>query len=135
MNDLVPAIIMAIIAYAIYRLFELFVRRPERMAIIEKLSSADTDLKLNNKLDVNISNKSNVNWPLRIGALFVGIGLGATIAAIVDLCTESIRESYSAIGSLYMACIFLFGGMGLIAAYIIEKKYETKDNGKNENQE
>lgn len=126
MNDLSPVLVCAIFVYGIYRLFELFVRRKERMAIIEKMLSnpINSDL-LTNQLNLPLFSKNNVSWPIRIGLLLIGIGVGVTIASIVDInfsYTQRTWEMGSAIGSLYAACIATFGGIGLVIAYYIDKK-------------
>ncbi|NDV68324.1 DUF6249 domain-containing protein [Dysgonomonas sp. 25] len=133
MNELVPMVVCITFVYGIYRLFELFVRRKERMAIIEKLmsNSIDSDI-LNKQLNMPLFQKSNASWPIRIGLMLVGIGIGVTIASIVDINMSANGEQgwqmRSAIASLYVACIATFGGLGLIAAYFIERKHNKKDS-------
>lgn len=133
MNELAPTVICISVVYAIYRLFELFVRRKERMAIIEKIMSNPIDMsQFNNHLNLPLFSNKNVSWPIRIGLLLVGIGIGVTIASIVDINMsfdgEQGWQMRSAIASLYVACIATFGGLGLIAAYFIERKHNKKDS-------
>ena len=126
MNDLVPMVVCITFVYGIYRLFELFVRRKERMAIIEKMISNPIDMnQFNNQLNLPLFSNKNVSWPIRIGLLLIGIGVGVTIASIVDINfshTQRTWEMGNAIGSLYAACIATFGGIGLVIAYYIDRK-------------
>lgn len=138
MNDLAPMVVCAIFVYGVYRLFELFVRRKERMAIIDKM--------LSNPIDPSILSKqfslplfpknNNVSWPIRIGLLLVGLGIGAIIASIVDinirLTEEPDWQMNNAISSFYFACIATFGGIGLVIAYFIDKNQNRKDNKERE---
>lgn len=122
MNDLAPVLVIAIITFGIYKLFDLYVRRNERMAIIEKFSNGSDPRILGSQLDLPLFEKNNTSWPIRIGLLLVGIGLGTTIAAIVDLSIVHNNETYDPINVLYPACASIFGGLGLVIAYFIEKK-------------
>lgn len=133
MNELAPILICATFVYGIYRLFELFVRRKERMTIIDKMLSNPIDpSSLNNQFSLPIFPKNKASWPIRIGLLLIGIGIGTVIASIVDMnmraCGHNGWEINKAISSLYFACIATFGGIGLVTAYFIEKKYEKKEN-------
>lgn len=122
MDGLVPILMIGILTIGIYKLFELFVRRKERMAIIEKLSDNFDPELLGNKLSLPLFESNNASWPIRIGMLLLGVGLGVTVAVVVDLSTENIRQSYDAIRALYPASASIFGGLGLVIAYFIERK-------------
>ncbi len=135
MNDLAPVLIMAIIILGVYRIFELYVRRNERMAIIEKLSSGIDPEALKGQITLpSYKNGSSESWPIRIGLLLVGVGLGVLIATIIDLNSvippntseKALHEFRNTISVLFPACASLFGGIGLIIAYFIEKKNEKK---------
>jgi hypothetical protein len=84
----------------------------ERIALIEK------------GVDANVFSRkhdSNANPVLRLSLLLVGAGIGIFLAAIlVDL----FRQEEAA----YFSLILTFGGLGLLFAYLIEKKSESKDN-------
>lgn len=134
MNDLVPMVVCAIFVYGVYRLFELFVRRKERMAIIDKMLSSPLDPSiLNKQFSLPIFYKNNgSSWPIRIGLLLVGLGIGAIIASVVDInirmTGEHNWEMRNAISSFYFACIATFGGIGLVIAYFIERSHNRKEN-------
>lgn len=117
LHDLIPMVIMCAIVLGVYKIIELFVRRNERMAIIEKFS----DLQSGPLQLPNISG-SNTSWPLRVGLLLTGIGLGFLIGAIVDMATEHTRLSSSGVEVVYVSAASIFGGLGLVIAYLIERK-------------
>lgn len=130
MNDLAPVLVCAIIFITVYKIFELFVRRNERLAMIEKLSNGIDPqiLKAHSTLPV-YKNESYSSWAIRIGLLLLGLGLGVAIAVIVDLfavppATEGhiYIEFRNAVSLLYPAFASVFGGIGLVIAYFIERK-------------
>lgn len=148
-SDLTPIVIVPAIIYGTYSVFELYARRKERMAIIEKLSEGIDPSIINqfgakNKIRINIENKSA--WTIRIGFLLLGIGLGVALVSFIDLSFNqiSIQEYIAlernaryevhntpvrqAINVLYPAVAALFGGIGLICAFFMERKYKIKDN-------
>lgn len=144
MQEIMAMVIVATIAYAIYKLFELFARRKERMAMIEKLSAGlDPQLLQNQlspiKIPVYRDLMSN-SWAIRIGLLLMGVGLGIIIAIVVDLAISPYngdRELYyqyqRTIDILYPSCAAVFGGVGLVIAYFVEKKDNRKNSHNQEN--
>lgn len=130
--------IIGIITLGIYKLFELFARRKERMAMIEKFSEGITpQFPKGNTFDIRIlKDLSDGSWSIRIGMLLFGVGLGIVIATIVDLSIinlqDDARKFRNTIDVLYPACAALFGGLGLIAAYFIEQKKQKKDKNQQE---
>lgn len=148
-SDFAPMVIVPAIIYGTYSIFELYARRKERMAIIEKLSEGIDPSIINqfgskNKIRINIENKSA--WTIRIGFLLLGIGLGVAFVSFIDLSFQqiSIQEYIAlernaryevhntpirqAMNVLYPAAAALFGGIGLISAFFIERKYKIKDD-------
>ncbi|MDR2955900.1 MAG: hypothetical protein LBV43_12555 [Prevotella sp.] len=141
MDELSLVLVTGILTYGIYKLFELFARRKERMAMIEKLSTGIDPQILQyqlNPIKIPVYKKMlNDSWAIRIGLLLVGVGLGVIIATSIDLAIslyEGTRELYyeykRTIDVLYPSCAAVFGGIGLVAAYIIEKKDEKKGSSK-----
>lgn len=142
MNEIMAMVVVGIITYGIYKLFELFVRRKERMAMIEKLSAGIDPQIFNNQLNPIkipiVKEFINNSWAIRIGMLLMGVGLGVLIATIVDLSVLPPHDSRAyydfrrTIDILYPACAAVFGGIGLVIAYFIEKKDAKKDTLKAE---
>lgn len=128
---------LGIAVFAFYKLVELYVRKKERILIIEKLSQLE-------KVNVENFNLSSLfggkNFSvgqftgLRIGSLLIGLGLGLLIAYFIINMTVvyprggdlpwSIRESISIV---YGASTLLFGGLGLVTGFIIERKMISKN--------
>ncbi|MBD8346498.1 MULTISPECIES: DUF6249 domain-containing protein [unclassified Dysgonomonas] len=139
---LVPICIIGIITLGIYRLFELFVRRNERMAIIEKLQSNVDPSVFANKFSLPILGgqpqvKLSSSWPLRASLLLVGVGLGLLVAFFLELAlTNSLSPEFASydyavrdnikdsVAIIYLASVSLFGGLGLLIAYLVEQKKE-----------
>lgn len=140
MNELVPMVVMAIMTFGTYSIFELFVRRKERMAIIDKLHSGIDPQKLTHDLYSPFAGKKNTSsWALKIGLLFIGVGLGLLTGFLIEVnLTDSLNpalNSYaeniqnninSSVQVIYFASISLFGGLGLLAAYFIEQSKDKK---------
>ena len=106
---LIPGIVFA----SIFGVFYVFIsaRNKERMALIEK--GADASL-----FSTNTRSYSNVT--LKFGMLAVGIGIGILLGALLTQYT-TLEEPVA-----YFSMIFLFGGLGLIFNYLIEKKNHTE---------
>jgi hypothetical protein len=64
---------------------------------------------------------------LKIGLLLMGLGFGLLIALFTVL-TAKINGDESA--AVYFGCVLIFGGLGLIISYVIEKKWLDQQNGK-----
>lgn len=143
MDSLIPVFVVGIIALAIYRLFELFVRRNERMAIIEKLQSNVDPSAFANKLSLPFlgqpQGKVSLSQPLRVSLLMIGVGVGLLVGFVMELClTNTMQPAFSSyewrvqdnisssVAIIYLASVCLFGGLGLLGAYLIEQKKEKK---------
>jgi hypothetical protein len=121
-------------AYAFYKVIELFVRKKERLMLVDKLNTLD-NVNTNN---INLSGLfgeaktlQNQFLTLRIGSLLMGLGLGLLVGYLIvhisfggfrDV-TWDIRQTQSVI---YGASTLLFGGMGLIAGFVTEMKMKNK---------
>ena len=124
-------LIVGIVCAGIYGLFELFVRKKERLAIIEKigdkLEPSAFDVKIGlPRLATNFSFSS-----LKTGCLLAGIGLGMLVGFIisVSLTDFNLDGRRELISTVYGASVLLFGGIGLIIAFVIELKL-SKDKNK-----
>jgi hypothetical protein len=137
MDFITQPLTVGIIFYFVYMTFELFARRKERLLLIEKIgqniSTMDQSLLGNqfHSLIPSIPKKSFTG--LRIGCLFIGIGLGLLIGLFLNLFIRSCNYELSSweINSFnsvaYGASVLLFGGLGLIISYHVENKYSKKD--------
>jgi hypothetical protein len=79
----------------------------ERMAMIEKGVSAD--------LLVGPQSSGNVSFSLRASLLLIGVGIGILFGYFLDY-----HFGMEEVG--YFSMLFIFGGIGLGLAYLIEEK-------------
>lgn len=133
MNFIVTPLVTFIVFASIYSLFELFVRRRERMAIIEKLGDKLDPASMEGKLNLNLISGRRFSFgALKVGCLMIGIGLGFLIgfmicsACIPNYCENTHYCSREIAGIIYGACLFVFGDIGLLAAFLTELKYANK---------
>lgn len=134
MDFIVVPVVCGIFVLGFYKLFELFVCKKERLLIIEKMGEKFTPEMLGNK--INLSSVGNVSFSaLKFGCLFVGLGLGLLIAYLI--CRTTIDdyvvrnadwnwEVRQTISVIYGACVLLFGGVGLLASFLVELKISKK---------
>ncbi len=104
--ELEPIFVTAIIFVFTYATLELFVKRKERMAIIEKGIDAP-DFKSKPKPSV---------FALKLGLLFIGVAVGLFLGSLLVEMTTIHDES------AYFSMVFLFGGIGLVVSHFLEKK-------------
>ena len=135
MDFIMVPVVCGIFVLGFYKLFELFVCKKERLLIIEKMGEKFTPEMLGNK--INLSSVGNASFSaLKFGCLFVGLGLGLLVAYLI--CTTTL-EGYAEMSSerfnwnlretisvIYGACVLLFGGVGLLASFLIELKISKK---------
>ena len=134
MDFIMVPVVCGIFVLGFYKLFELFVCKKERLLIIEKMGEKFTPEMLGNK--INLSSVGNVSFSaLKFGCLFVGLGLGLLVAYLV--CRTTIDdyvvrnagwnwEVKQTISVIYGACVLLFGGVGLLASFLVELKISKK---------
>ena len=128
MDFITIPLVVGIICAGIYGLFELFVRKKERLAIIEKISNNLDASAFEGKLGLpNYMSRFSFS-ALKVGCLLAGIGLGLMVGFLISLGLSSnmnfqdgwIRDNF--VDMAYSASVLLFGGIGLIVAFIIELK-------------
>lgn len=134
MDFIMVPVVCGIFVLGFYKLFELFVCKKERLLIIEKMGEKFTPEMLGNK--INLSSVGNVSFSaLKFGCLFVGLGLGLLVAYLI--CRTTIDdyvvrnadwnwEVRQTISVIYGACVLLFGGVGLLASFLVELKISKK---------
>ncbi|MDH6343270.1 hypothetical protein M2480_001259 [Parabacteroides sp. PFB2-12] len=119
-------LVVGICVAGVYGLFDLFVRKKERLAIIEKMSEKISSIAFDGKLTLPSFNRFSFS-ALKIGFLMAGIGLGLLVAfflniAFADLIKGNDWHQREVTSVLYGASVLLFGGIGLLVAFIIEIK-------------
>jgi len=126
-----------IVCYFIYMTFELFVRKQERLNLIEKMGQSLTPID-SSALKSQFSSllpafQRQSFTSLRIGCLLAGLGLGLLVGLLFAL---KIRFTYGIdnrgwehrdfYAVAYGSSLLLFGGLGLLISYFIESRAKPK---------
>ncbi|QEC51810.1 hypothetical protein EDD80_102376 [Anseongella ginsenosidimutans] len=93
-----------------------FINR-EKMAMIERGLSS-------------VEKKRNYSLMLAFGLLFVGFGTGLFIAFLLTEVAFGYLSTENAV-AIYFSMIFIFGGLGLTASYLISEKKEREKEERN----
>ncbi|MDD4516382.1 DUF6249 domain-containing protein [Massilibacteroides sp.] len=124
---------VAIVFAAIYGVFELFVRKNERLAIIEKLSEKIDPSLIEGKFRLPGFGGNFSFSALKAGALLAGVGLGLLIGFFINwammqspVYTNEHWFRNDMVAVAYGASVLLFGGIGLIVAFVLELKISKK---------
>ena len=107
---LIPIVVFGF-AFATIYVF-LTIRNKERMALIEK--GANAELFKGKPIPTQY-------LALKFGLFFVGIALGVLVGSLLDTYT-GLDE-----GPCYLFGIFFFGGLGLVAGYLLQSKIQRKN--------
>ena len=123
---MIPAVV-GIITLGIYKLFELFVCKKERLIIIDKIGDKLTPDILNGKIDFSTDIPKLSASALKFGCLFMGLGIGMLVAFAVHYnFADFVENAYFLRSAVYGSCVLLFGGLGLLIAFIVELKVSKK---------
>lgn len=129
MDFITIPLIVGLVCVGIYGLFELFVRKKERMAIIEKIGDKLDASAFEGKLKLPSYVGRFSFSSLKMGCLLAGVGLGLLVGffitfgfTMIDNCGSDSWLRREMISTAYGASVLLFGGIGLIIAFIIEMK-------------
>lgn len=130
---MVPIVVGLCVA-GTYGLFELFARRKERLAIIEKIGDKLDASALGEKIKFSSPFPRISFSALKVGCLLTGTGLGLLIGFWITTMAASYGVynndwnwfRHEVTGTVYGASVLLFGGLGLIIAFIIELKMSKK---------
>lgn len=140
MDFILVPLVVGIITLGIYKLFELFVCRRERITMIEKLGDKINagDISSNFSFNVNYSRSRFTFGSLKGGLLMIGIGLGLLVAFFI-CCAAFPNYTIGKEGAwnverqaslVYGACVLFFGGAGLLSAFLIEMNIHRKEKDK-----
>ncbi len=99
--------ITAVVFAGIYGVIQLFVRRKERIMLIEKGTDSP-----------ELKSDFFVFSGLKFGLFFIGIGTGVLVASILT-ATTTIESEVA-----YFSMIFLFGGLALVIHHFIERNQQ-----------
>jgi hypothetical protein len=119
-------IIVGIVTLGIYKLFELFVRRKERLVMLEKgANPAQSNFP-------ELSDFSSKKFgTLKLACLLLGVGMGLLLGFFINIglshSIQMLSESNWYIketrGIIYGASVLFFGGLGLLIAFLLEQRY------------
>jgi len=112
--ELEPIFITGIIFGFTYAVIFLFVRKSERVKLLDK--GVDASAFLSPRKEQNFT-------ALKFGLLFIGVAIGIFMGTV--LTNIGFMEEEAA----YFSMIFLFGGLGLVINHFIEKN-ERKESEK-----
>ncbi|MDF9829302.1 DUF6249 domain-containing protein [Parabacteroides sp. PF5-6] len=133
MDFILIPLVVGIITAGIYGLFELFARRKERLAIIEKIGDRLEASAFEGKLGLPSYMRNFSFSALKIGSMMAGIGLGLLVAFFISLGVENNggmpsngwgHREYASV--VYGASVLLFGGIGLLVAFVVEMNLAKK---------
>jgi hypothetical protein len=123
-------LVVGICVSGVYGLFELFARRKERLAIIEKIGDKIDASAFEGKLNFGNYLKNFSFSALKVGCLMAGIGFGLLVGFFINvsLTDQFIADHswYYQYETAYGSSVLLFGGIALIVAFIIEMKLAKK---------
>jgi len=130
MNFITGIFIVGFVILGIYKTIELFVRKQERLSIIEKFTSlANSDSTEPIRLPNILFEKQDFgSWPLRISLLLIGIGLGSLCAFFIQMYYGSLDWDQKSM--INVASICFFGGIGLFIAFLIELKQKNNQSNR-----
>ncbi|MDR0698118.1 MAG: hypothetical protein LBG28_02695 [Tannerella sp.] len=137
MNFIVTPLVVGLVFYFTYMLFELFVRKRERLFLLEKMGQnlipPDPSILKNQFSSLLPTFPKKSFTGLRLGCLLLGLGLGLFVGLFIciDLSnselSENHREREMFFSVAYGSSVLFFGGLGLIISYLIESKSTKKD--------
>lgn len=137
MDFITAPLVVGIIFYFTYMIFELFARKKERMSLIEKMGQSLTPIDasvLKSQFSTLLPSFNKKSFTaLRIGCLLVGLGLGLLVGLFLCLLIKNSgienghweRDMFYSVA--YGASVLLFGGLGLVISYTIESKASRKN--------
>lgn len=137
MDFILVPLVVGISTLGVYKLFELFVCRKERLTMIEKLGDKlnSGDIRSNLSFNFNYSRSRFTFGSLKAGLLMLGIGLGLLFAFFIccnafpnyTVGRQAAWEVDRQASLVYGACVLIFGGAGLLTAFLIELKINKKE--------
>ncbi len=127
MDFIMVPLVTFIVCAGIYGLFELFVRKQERLKIIDKIGEKLDASAFEGKFRFPGYSRRYSFSALKAGSLLVGIGLGLLVGFFINMFYADLN--YNLQGVLYGSCVMLFGGIALVIAFMIEMRIARKSSG------
>ena len=137
MDFITVPLTFGIVTYGIYKLFELFVCKKERLMIIEKMNFDSISAAPLNNLFKDYGTTLPFSFSsLKVGCLLIGLGLGIIMGIVLFALNAGAIKAYGEITShntysvaamIISAGILCMGGAGLLLAFVIEYKCKKKN--------
>ena len=139
---MIPLSIFGFGGYFVYKLCELYGMRSERKTIIDRLEASDL-LEYVKRMPIGVGG-GNVKaeesesqkqiparWTLRCALLIIGFGVGVVLGNFLALAMNFKSKQYvynptEQFEAVYMACVCICTGLGLLLSFIIETKMSKK---------
>ena len=127
-------LVVAIVTMGIYKLFELIIRKKERLTIIEKMGEKFDPSMIASQFSFEMKSFGGSAFStLKIACLLLGVGLGLLVGFFIAINTIGFYfdnndnwQYNQTVGVIYGASVLLFGGLGLLVAFLIEMKNSKK---------
>lgn len=117
-----------IVTLGIYKLFELYACRKERLLMIEKLGDKCSADILKEKIYPSLGLGKISFSALKLGCLLMGLGLGLLLAFFIHCnMMEFVEKDWTTRSVIYGSCVLLFGGLGLLIAFLVELNVGKKE--------
>ncbi len=131
MNDLVAPLVVGIVFWTVYRIFELFVRRNERLKLIDHISEI-SDVNMINERLFPKEHRVGHKTAIKIASLLIGIAFGMFVGfVLLDIFRTVLTSGYEYRYDLYQCTIgastLFFGGLGLLIPSIYFYRQEQKE--------
>ena len=129
MNFIMVPLVTGIVTLGIYKFFELLICRRERREIIGKLEPGSlidylklVPMGLRTGATIRTASETAPGIPggaLKVGCLLLGLGAGLVFGFMLTRITEI--QSYDTRSAVYGGSVLVFGGLGLIVSFIVER--------------
>ncbi len=136
MDFITVPLVFGIVTCGIYKLFELFVCKKERLIILEKMNFDNANNQYVNSIFKRHNSPSSFSFSaLKVGCLLLGLGLGLVLGVLFfSFNIETVRafgeltsyNTYYVVSLIISGAVLLMGGLGLLLAFIIEYKIGKK---------
>ena len=136
MDFITVPLVFGIVTCGIYKLFELFVCKKERLIILEKMNFDNANNQYVNNIFKRHNSPSSFSFSaLKVGCLLLGLGLGLVLGVLFfSFNIETVRafgeltsyNTYYVVSLIISGAVLLMGGLGLLLAFIIEYKIGKK---------
>ena len=122
MNFISIPVTFGIVAFFIYKFFELLICRKERLAMVEYLKQVRLGFNFGGLTTSGSPRLSYpASWSLRIGGLIFGMGAGLLLGAVLDRCLHFNAQYWSnAREVIFGGSMLCLGGLGLLVAFVVE---------------